>query len=77
MFVFVVVVASPGLIHGGSSPSFRKFDASIGLVHKLRGFVFVADDDGVPPLHKAVANNHIDIVKLLLDREDLQVPEFF
>ena len=33
----VVVEASPGLLHGGSSPSFRKFDASIGLVHKLRG----------------------------------------
>ena len=27
------------MFHGSSSPSLRKFDASIGLLHKLRGVV--------------------------------------
>ena len=35
--------------------------------------VNIADTDGVPALHKAVANNHLAVVRLLIQRQDVSI----
>jgi ankyrin repeat protein len=35
--------------------------------------VNIADTDGVPALHKAVANSHLEVVRILLKRRDVNI----
>ena len=35
--------------------------------------VNIADGDGVPALHKAVANGHLAVARLLLARQDINI----
>jgi ankyrin repeat protein len=33
----------------------------------------MADTDGVPALHKAVANGHVEVARILLEREEISI----
>lgn len=35
--------------------------------------VNMADTDGVPALHKAVANGHVEVARILLEREEISI----
>ena len=49
------------------------FKAVLHLLSHTAVDVNISDADGVPALHKAVANSHLEVARILLNRQDINI----